>query len=65
MMTALKFVILVIVSYFFGNISFARIIAKREKNDDITSHGSGNPGTMNMVTSTGKQDSSEHTKQTV
>ena len=47
-MVALKFVLIVIVSYFCGNITFARIFAKR-RNDDITKHGSGNPGTMNML----------------
>ncbi len=45
---ALKVVILSIVSYLLGNINFARILA-RTRNDDITKHGSGNPGTMNML----------------
>ena len=31
-----------------GNISFAKVIS-RIKHDDITKHGSGNPGTMNML----------------
>jgi glycerol-3-phosphate acyltransferase PlsY len=43
-----KFVIVIIVSYFIGNINFARIISKRLKKD-ITKQGSGNPGTMNML----------------
>ena len=43
-----KYVIVIVVSYFLGNISFARILAKR-KNKDITQQGSGNPGTMNML----------------
>ena len=41
-------VLVVIVSYFCGNISFARIISK-SKHDDITKMGSGNPGTTNIL----------------
>ena len=40
------YVILGIISYFIGNFSSARFIAKT-KHDDITKHGSGNPGTLN------------------
>ena len=40
--------LLAVCSYFVGNISFARILA-RTQNDDITTHGSGNPGTTNML----------------
>ncbi len=43
-----KLVILAICSYFVGNINFARIISKYKLKDDITKHGSGNPGTTNM-----------------
>lgn len=43
-----RYVIVIIVSYFLGNISFAKILSKR-KNVDITKQGSGNPGTMNML----------------
>jgi len=43
-----KFVILAVASYLLGNITFARLFA-RTRNDDITTHGSGNPGTMNML----------------
>ena len=32
----------------FGNINFAKLISKCKK-DDITKHGSGNPGTLNML----------------
>lgn len=46
--TVLIFIGAVIISYFFGNISFARIIASKQ-NRDITKMGSGNPGTMNMT----------------
>ncbi len=45
---ALKITIILIASYLLGNISFARIWASTRK-DDITKHGSGNPGTMNML----------------
>lgn len=41
-------VITVIVSYFCGNISFARIIS-RSRNQDITKLGSGNPGMTNTL----------------
>ncbi len=47
-MTIIKFFALVIVSYLMGNISVARMITKKDKND-ITKQGSGNPGTMNML----------------
>lgn len=45
-MNYLYYVILGITSYFIGNFSSARVIAKL-KHDDITKHGSGNPGTLN------------------
>lgn len=38
----------IVCGYFIGNISFARIIGKSQKND-ITKLGSGNPGTMNVA----------------
>lgn len=43
-----EYVLLILVSYFIGNISWARILSKR-RNEDITKKGSGNPGTMNML----------------
>ena len=43
-----KFIGLILVSYFVGNFNFARLIASSRKSD-ITSNGSGNPGTMNML----------------
>lgn len=49
MITALKFIMVIVVSYLLGNIHFARIISKKICKDDITKRGSGNPGTMNMV----------------
>lgn len=45
---AIKVIIIVICSYFLGNITFARPLSKAI-HDDITTHGSGNPGTMNMM----------------
>lgn len=47
-MVILEYVLLIIFSYFMGNISWARIISKKN-NGDITKSGSGNPGTMNML----------------
>ncbi|MBO5909868.1 MAG: glycerol-3-phosphate 1-O-acyltransferase PlsY [Clostridia bacterium] len=47
-MKVLYLVILAVCSYLFGNINFAKIISKCKK-DDITKHGSGNPGTLNML----------------
>ena len=44
-----KIVILSIIAYLLGNITFARIFARVNRKDDITTHGSGNPGTMNML----------------
>ncbi len=41
-------VLVVVISYMCGNISFARIISKK-KNDDITKMGSGNPGSTNIL----------------
>ena len=47
-MAVLEYILLIICSYFIGNISWARIISKRH-HGDITKNGSGNPGTMNML----------------
>lgn len=48
-----RYVIVIVVSYFLGNINFARILSKKVLKDDITKQGSGNPGTMNMLRSFG------------
>ena len=45
-MSYLYYIILGVASYFIANFSSARFIAKT-KHDDITKHGSGNPGTLN------------------
>ena len=46
--TVLKYVGLIIGSYLMGSIMFAKILTKTQKKD-ITSAGSGNPGSMNML----------------
>jgi len=51
-MSYFYYILLAIVSYFIGNINFARVVAKSKK-DDITKHGSGNPGTLNAWRSYG------------
>ena len=44
----MDYIILVLCGYLLGNISSAKLIS-RMKHDDITKHGSGNPGSMNML----------------
>lgn len=44
----LKYVIVIIFGYLLGNFSSAKFLSHLIK-DDITKHGSGNPGTMNML----------------
>lgn len=46
--TIVKFVLLIIGGYLLGNFSSAKFLSHL-KHDDITKHGSGNPGTMNMA----------------
>lgn len=43
-----NYLLIIVCSYLAGNISVSRIIAK-SKNDDITKHGSGNPGSTNVL----------------
>lgn len=43
-----QILIVVVVSYFCGNISFARTISN-SKHEDITNYGSGNPGATNTL----------------
>lgn len=43
-----RYVIVIVISYFIGNISFARFLSKK-LNKDITKQGSGNPGATNML----------------
>ena len=44
----LKFILLILFGYLLGNFSSAKFLSHL-KHDDITKHGSGNPGTMNMA----------------
>lgn len=44
----IKMVLLVLGGYLLGNFSSAKFLSRLKK-DDITKHGSGNPGTMNMA----------------
>lgn len=48
LITVIKYVGLIIGSYLLGGVMFAKILSKLNK-DDITSHDSGNPGTINML----------------
>jgi glycerol-3-phosphate acyltransferase PlsY len=48
-MIYLYFAIIVVVSYFIGSVNFARILAWKKRKQDITTKGSFNPGTMNML----------------
>lgn len=48
-MIYLWLILVVVVCYFIGNVSFARVFAKAFKHEDITQKGSGNPGMMNML----------------
>jgi glycerol-3-phosphate acyltransferase PlsY len=43
------FIVAILASYLLGGISIARFITSTEKQGNITSQGSGNPGTMNML----------------
>lgn len=43
-----QLLLVIVISYFFGNVTFARIIAK-SKHKDITKLGSGNPGSTNTL----------------
>ena len=42
------YLIIGVCSYLLGAFSFARLISKKFLKDDVTKHGSGNPGTTNM-----------------
>ena len=48
MSITLKFILLIAFGYLLGNFSSAKFLSHLKK-DDITKHGSGNPGTMNML----------------
>lgn len=46
-------IILVIASYFIGNLDFAYIIVKKVRNEDVRNYGSGNAGTTNVLRTMG------------
>ena len=48
-MIYLWLIIIAITCYFIGSVNFARILAWKRRNQDITTKGSHNPGTMNML----------------
>lgn len=48
-MIYLYFALIVICSYFIGNVNFAKIVVGLRKKEDISQKGSGNPGTMNVL----------------
>lgn len=41
------YILLAVASYFIGNLTWGRMVGKAH-HDDITKHGSGNPGTLNV-----------------
>lgn len=48
--TIAKYVLLIVGAYLLGGVLFAKLLSKRKnKTEDVTSEGSGNPGTMNML----------------
>ena len=48
--TIAKYVLLIVGAYLLGGVMFAKLLAKsKNKSNDITTEGSGNPGTMNML----------------
>ncbi len=53
-MTALKLVLVALISYLLGSLNFGVILSKSIKKDDVREQGSGNAGTTNMMRSYGK-----------
>lgn len=53
-MTALKLVLVALISYLLGSLNFGVILSKSVKKDDVREQGSGNAGTTNMMRSYGK-----------
>ena len=49
----LAFAIIAVVSYLVGNINFSRIVSKYIYKKDLSTMGSGNPGTMNVLRNLG------------
>lgn len=51
----MKFLILIIVGYLFGNIPFSYIVGKTMGDIDVRKHGSGNAGATNVLRTVGKK----------
>ena len=51
----MKYVLLAIIAYFIGNISFAYILGKTLTKKDVRDYGSGNAGTTNAIRAFGKK----------
>ena len=52
-MQILILIIVAVIDYLIGSISFSYVFTKKIKHEDITQKGSGNPGTTNMLRSYG------------
>lgn len=52
-MTTLYGVLLIVVSYFVGNLDFAYIVVKMVRHEDVRNYGSGNAGTTNVLRTMG------------
>ena len=52
-MQILILIIVAVIAYLIGSISFSYVFTKKIKHEDITQKGSGNPGTTNMLRSYG------------
>lgn len=48
-MEILKLILLCLACYLLGCINFGKIVARVFRNDDVTKHGSGNPGSSNIL----------------
>lgn len=51
----MKYILLAVISYFIGNISFAYILGKIFTKKDVRDYGSGNAGTTNAIRAFGKK----------
>ncbi len=51
----MKYIIIALISYFLGNISFAYILGKIFAKKDVREYGSGNAGTTNAIRAFGKK----------
>ncbi|MGL5694984.1 MAG: glycerol-3-phosphate 1-O-acyltransferase PlsY [Peptostreptococcaceae bacterium] len=51
----ISYIIIIVIAYLLGNISTSTIIAKKMYNVDISTQGSGNPGSTNVLRTLGKK----------